>query len=135
MEYAVIKTSGKQYKVTPGQILTLDNLSLKPGEVISFNDVLLFVSDGQINIGKPTVLGVKVTGKVLASKKGEKIHVSKFKSKVRYRRVMGFRALLTDVQIEKIESGLKEPKKPETLEKPIKTAPKSPKKTTTKKLV
>lgn len=110
MEYAVIKTGGKQYRVKAGDILDVDKLVAEK-EVV-FGDVLLYVSDGtglpagrQVKIGTPTVTGMSVKAKVLEQHKGEKIRVAKFKSKVRYRRVSGFRALLTKVQIEKIDSG------------------------------
>jgi large subunit ribosomal protein L21 len=101
MKYAIIKTGGKQYKVAEGDIVEIDKLPEKDGKVV-FDEVLLLVTDSGVKIGKPTVLGEKVEGKVLGSFKGTKIRVSKFKSKVRYRRVMGFRASLTKVQIEKI---------------------------------
>jgi len=106
MKYAVIRTGGKQYKVSVGDIIEIDRLPQDDGKVV-FDQVLLLVSDGQTKIGKPTLPKEKVEGKVLGNIKGEKIRVSKFKSKVRYRRVTGFRASLTKVQIEKI-GGTKE---------------------------
>ena len=107
MQYAVIRTGGKQYRVAPGDILEIDKLDAVKDGVYSFNDVLLVVSDGKVTIGTPLLSEVKVKAKVLDQIKGEKIRVAKFKSKVRYRRVTGFRARLTRVQIEKIESGSK----------------------------
>lgn len=101
MEYAVIKTGGKQYRVKAGDVLDVDKL-VADKEVV-FGDVLLYVLNGTVKIGTPTVSGMSVKAKVLEQHKGEKIRVAKFKSKVRYRRVTGFRALLTKVQIEKIE--------------------------------
>ena len=101
MKYAIIKTGGKQYKVTEGDILDIDRLPQEEGQVV-FDQVLLLVTDSGVKIGKPTVAGEKVEAKVLGSIKGVKVRVSKFKSKVRYRRVSGFRASLTKVQIEKI---------------------------------
>jgi large subunit ribosomal protein L21 len=101
MKYAIIKTGGKQYKVAEGDIIEIDKLPEETGKVV-FDQVLLLVTDNGVKIGKPTVTGEKVEGKVLGSFKGTKIRVSKFKSKVRYRRVTGFRASLTKVQIEKI---------------------------------
>ncbi len=123
MEYAVIRTGGKQYRVSPGDILEIDKLPVKKDETVVFDDVLLWVSGDpsaglrlrgrsdsrssgqagrQVKIGMPVVGNVKVKAKVLEQKKGEKIRVAKFKSKVRYRRVMGFRSLLTKIKIEKI---------------------------------
>lgn len=112
MEYVVIRTGGKQYRVSPGDIIEIDKLLFEKEQSITFDDVLLWVADGsslsagrQVKIGTPIVSDVKVKAKVLDQVKGEKIRVAKFKSKVRYRRVSGFRAQLTRVQIEKIESG------------------------------
>ena len=101
MNYAVIKTGGKQYKVSEGDVIEIDRIAGKDGK-ISFEEVLLLVNDGKVVVGKPFITGEKVEGKILEDFRGEKVRVSKFKSKVRYRRTTGFRAALTRVQIEKI---------------------------------
>ena len=102
MKYAVIKTGGKQYKVSEGDVIEIDRLpSAKDGKIV-FDEVLLLATDLGVKIGKPILNGIKVEAKLLADLRGEKIRVSKFKSKVRYRRVSGFRAELSKVQIEKI---------------------------------
>ncbi|MBI4999774.1 50S ribosomal protein L21 [Candidatus Gottesmanbacteria bacterium] len=90
--YAVIKTGGKQYKVFEGEILEIDKLQKNPGEQIEFGEVLLVVKNGEVKIGQPTVPGTKVTAKILEQIKGKKIRIARFKAKVRYRRVKGFRA-------------------------------------------
>lgn len=124
MKYAVIKTGGKQYKVTEGDVLEVDNLNTKEGAV-TFDNVLLLVSDEKVEIGKPLVAGAKVKAKLLENKKGEKVRVAKFKSKVRYRRAVGFRASISKVQIEKIE-GVREIKTAtEKEEKPKKVSKKA----------
>lgn len=109
MEYAVIKTGGKQYRVSVGDILEVDRLAGGKDSAITFEDVLLLVSGSQVKIGKPTLKAIKVKAKILEQKKGEKIKVSKFKAKARYRRTIGFRPLFSRVVIEKIESGEKTP--------------------------
>lgn len=103
MEYAVVKIGGKQYKVAEGDILEVDRLPVEKDGVMTFDEVLLWVADGQVKVGTPFVKEVRVKAKVLEQKKGEKIRVAKFKAKVRYRRVMGFRPLLTRLHIEQIE--------------------------------
>ncbi|MGA2911338.1 MAG: 50S ribosomal protein L21 [Candidatus Levyibacteriota bacterium] len=122
MNYAVIKTGGKQYKVSAGDVIEVDRISGKDGK-ISFEEVLLLANDGKVKVGKPFITGEKVEGKILEDFRGVKVRVSKFKSKVRYRRTTGFRAALTKVKIEKI-GGVK-------TEKPIKKA--TEKKTVSKK--
>lgn len=104
MEYAVIETGGKQYIVKIGDILEVDKLPAEKNGSVTFDAVLLYVTNSTVKIGTPTVSAIRVKAKVLEQIKGEKIHVRKFKAKSRYRRVMGFRPLLTRVQIEKIEA-------------------------------
>lgn len=127
MNYAVIRSGGKQYKVSPGDVLELDKLAIGKDATITFEDVLLWVSDSsvgsgqvgrEVKVGTPTVAGVKVKAKVLDQVKGKKIHIRKFKAKVRYRRHMGFRAQLTRVQIEKIESEKSQVAKASTVDEP-----------------
>lgn len=102
MNYAVVKIGGKQYKVAEGDVIEVQRLKDSKDKV-TFEDVLLLVSDKDVKVGKPT-LKAKITGKILEEKKGEKVRVAKFKSKVRYRRVTGFRPQISVVKIEKIEA-------------------------------
>lgn len=103
MKYAVIKTGGKQYRVSEGESFEVDKLPFDKNKDVIFEEVLLLADDKEVKIGKPFIKGAKVKGVILDQKKGEKIRVSKFKSKVRYRRVMGFRPQISVVRIEKIE--------------------------------
>ena len=98
MEYAVIKTGGKQYKVSKDNVIEVERLSFAPGESFSM-DALLLVSDGNSKIGKPKVTGIKVKATVLEHVKGDKLRISKFKAKSKYRRVTGHRQYLTRIKI------------------------------------
>ncbi len=100
MEYGVFKTGGKQYRIKIGDILDVDRIEGEEGKPHLFEDVLLYVSDGEVKIGKPVLAGFRVKSKILKQKKGEKIEVLKFKAKARYRKKMGFRPLLTQILIE-----------------------------------
>ena len=100
MKYAVIKSGGKQYRVSEGDVIEVDSLKQEPGK-ISFDQILLFVDERGVKIGKPTV-DEKVKATLVENKKGDKLRVSKFKSKVRYRKTIGFRASLSLVKIDKI---------------------------------
>ncbi len=104
VKYAIIKSGGKQYKVVEGGFVEVDKIDLEEGKDFAFEDVLLVSSDGVAKIGQPQVKGATVSGKIVAQVKGDKIRVAKFKAKARYRRVQGFRAQLTRVKIEKINS-------------------------------
>lgn len=110
MNYAVIKTGGKLYKVSQGETIEVDRLQEEQGGKVIFGDVLLLVGENSVKIGKPFINGEKVEGKIISHFKGDKIRVSKFKSKVRYRRVTGFRASLSKVVIEKLSETKKESK-------------------------
>ncbi|QQG40471.1 MAG: 50S ribosomal protein L21 [Candidatus Levyibacteriota bacterium] len=99
MNYVIVEAGGKQYKASVGDVLEIDRLSVEKDKEISFDKVLFLRTDGQVQIGKPTLSDVRVRGKVLDHIKGEKIRVSKYKAKVRHRRTTGFRAALTKVQI------------------------------------
>lgn len=112
MEYAIIKASGRQYKVSPGEEIVVDNLLLEKDKEVFFDKVYLWVSSENVKIGKPTIGGVTVKAKVVDNIKGDKVKVAKFKSKVRYRRTIGFRPLRTILRIEKIESLVKKQSSP-----------------------
>jgi large subunit ribosomal protein L21 len=107
MKYAVVKTGGKQYKVSEGSVIEVDKLPVEAGKAHVFAEVLMVADGADVQVGKPTLEGVSVTAKVLEQKQGDKIRVAKFKAKARYRKVTGFRAQLTKLEIEKIEAGSK----------------------------
>lgn len=102
MDWAVVKIGGKQYKVSQGDTLEVEKLS-NGDKKVKFEEVLLAFSNGKVKVGVPTVKGARVTATVVENKKGEKIRVSKFKAKSRYRRTVGFRPHLTVLKIDKIE--------------------------------
>ena len=98
--FAVIKTGGKQYKVAEGDVLRVEKLEFKDGNVV-FDEVLLVVN-GEVKVGQPIVSGAKVTAKVLEEGKGEKKMVFKYKSKTRQHKKKGHRQPYTKIQITKI---------------------------------
>ena len=99
--YAIIATGGKQYRVSQGDVIYVEKLDAAQDATVSF-DVLLVEQDGNVKIGKPTVEGAKVEGKVVAHGRGEKITVFKYKSKKNYRRKQGHRQPFTKVEITSI---------------------------------
>lgn len=102
MKLAVIKTGGKQYKVSEGQVLNVEKIDKKTGTSVIFDKVLLYSDGKTTEIGHPYLKDVKVSAKVLEQKKDKKITVIKFKSKTRYRRKRGHRQFITKIRIEKI---------------------------------
>ena len=87
--YAVIKSGGKQHKVSEGEEILLEKLSLDEGEVIEFSEVLAVNKDGNLNVGKPLLEGAVVKGKVINHLKTKKITVIKMKRRKDYRKIRG----------------------------------------------
>lgn len=96
---AVVIIGGKQYKVTEGDTLVVDRLEGNVGDALTFDQVLFLRDDKKITVGRPTVKKASITAKILKQGKGEKIHVRRFKAKVRYRRAKGFRPSETTLKI------------------------------------
>lgn len=113
--YAIIETGGKQYKVTEGEVIFIEKLDVEEGKTVTFDNVLAYSDDNQLKTGKPYLKDVKVKGKVLATGKGKKIIVFKFKAKKGYKKTQGHRQPYTKVEISKIT--VAEKKKVEAAEK------------------
>ena len=105
MDYAIIKTGGKQYRVKQGDVLDVEKLSLEIGSTAEFDQVLAISENGQVNFGSPTLSGAKVTAEVQSHYKDRKIIVFKYKPKTRYRRKLGHRQNYTRLLIQGIQSG------------------------------
>jgi large subunit ribosomal protein L21 len=97
--FAIVTISGKQYTVSVGDVIEVDKIEGKVGDTVSFDHVLVTGEKDKTIVGTPVVAGVKVKAKIAAQKKGEKIDVRRYKSKVRYRRQKGFRAQRTQLEI------------------------------------
>ena len=100
--YAIIETGGKQYKVTPGQVIDVERLDIIEGDTVELEKVLLIDDDEKVTIGTPTVDGAKVVAISQGEGKGEKVIVFKYKPKTRYRKKTGHRQTYTRLVIDKI---------------------------------
>ena len=99
--YAIIATGGKQYKVSEGDIITIEKLGIEAGEKVTFDQVLA-VSGDDLKIGNPTVDGATVDATVVKEGRGKKVIVYKYKRKSGYHKKNGHRQQYTAVKIEKI---------------------------------
>jgi large subunit ribosomal protein L21 len=99
--YAVISLSGKQYLVKEGDQIVVENVKKEANETMDLPILMKFSSGEDIELGAPA-LDKKATAEVIENMKGDKIRVAKFKSKVRYRKVRGFRPHLSKLKIVKI---------------------------------
>src|SRR5438552_18028812 len=100
--YAVIRSGGKQYRVTPGQTLRLESVPGEVGSKVELGEVLLVENDGNIQIGAPLVANAKIEATVLEHDRAKKIIVFEKKRKKQYRRTQGHRQDYTAVRIERI---------------------------------
>ncbi len=102
---AVIKTGGKQYLVTSGDIIAVEKLDGAIDDAITFNDVLLVAEEGEkadVILGTPTVEGATVEAKIIEQARAKKVWGMKHKAKKRYRLKFGHKQPLTYVEIVKI---------------------------------
>ena len=99
--YAVIKTGGKQYKVTEGEFLKVEKLEGEIGDSIEFAEILM-VGGAKTIVGAPLVAGASVTAKIAVQGKGKKVLVFKSKRRKDSRKLRGHRQHLTVLKIEKI---------------------------------
>jgi large subunit ribosomal protein L21 len=100
--YAVIKTGGKQYRVSEGDLLEVEKIDGEKGSVVSFNEVLMVSKDDDIRIGKPFVEGAVVLGEIVDNAKGPKITIFKMKRRKGFRKKTGHRQSLTSLKIKEI---------------------------------
>jgi large subunit ribosomal protein L21 len=107
--YAVIATSGKQYRVQPGEVVRIERVNDDAGAqrtsgAITFDQVLLVADGENVKIGAPTVAGAKVEGEIVATGRGEKLLVYKYRRRKGYRRKTGHRQPFTAVKINAINA-------------------------------
>jgi large subunit ribosomal protein L21 len=100
---AVIATGGKQYRVAPGQVISVEKLPGSPGERVEFTAVLLVNRDGEVITGHGRLNAARVAGEVVGQGRGRKVTVVKFKRRKNYRRKRGHRQPATRVRITNIE--------------------------------
>ncbi len=116
--YAVIETGGKQYRVQPGDVITVEKLNAEAGDEIKFDKVLVMGEGADAKVGTP-YLDAAITGKVLENGRGKKVIIYKYKAKKDYRKKQGHRQPFTKVEI--VEVGGE--RAPEKVEEPAKEEP------------
>lgn len=104
MAYAIIKTGGKQYKVSVGDKLDVEKLTSAEGETATFDQVLAAGEGNTITVGAPTVAGASVSAKVLKQHKADKVTTFKFRKRKGFHKTRGHRQPLTLVQITAINA-------------------------------
>jgi large subunit ribosomal protein L21 len=101
---AVIATGGKQYRVSPGQVIAVERLpAVTKGSTVEFTSVLLVTKDGKLVAAPAELRRAKVSAEVVGERKGRKVTIVKYKRRKNYRRNRGHRQIATTVRITKIE--------------------------------
>src|SRR4051794_36364244 len=97
--YAVVKTGGKQYRVSAGEKLKIEQIPADVGTEIVLNEVLLVADGADLKMGTPVVSGAAVTAKVVAHGRGDKVRIFKMRRRKHYRKSQGHRQNYTEIEI------------------------------------
>ncbi|MCK8516310.1 50S ribosomal protein L21 [Methylonatrum kenyense] len=103
--YAVIKTGGKQYRVSEGDVLRVEKLDAEDGASIKLGEVLMVSNGDDVKVGAPVLEGASVDATVMATAKADKVTIIKFKRRHNYKRTKGHRQPFTQVKITGITAG------------------------------
>ncbi|HEV2493176.1 MAG TPA: 50S ribosomal protein L21 [Terriglobia bacterium] len=99
--YAIFRTGGKQYKVSPGDVIRVEKLAGEPGSGVEFNHVFAVRKD-TLTLGSPLVENAKVTATIVRNAREPRVRVLKYKRKKQYRRTIGHRQPYTEIKIQEI---------------------------------
>lgn len=100
--FAVVKTGGKQYRVSQGDKLRVESLDANEGDAIKLDQVLMVGEGDKITTGAPAIDGASVSATVLSHGRGKKVDIVKFRRRKHYRREMGHRQNYTELEITSI---------------------------------
>ena len=104
MSYAIIKTGGKQYKVSEGSSIDVEKLDVEVGAEATFEEVLMFADEGNVKVGNPTISGAKVTAEVVDQFRAKKVTAFKFKRRKGFHKTKGHRQHLTRLTVKEISA-------------------------------
>jgi len=100
--YAIIKTGGKQYKISPGDTIRVEKIEGQVGDTVELKDVLLFAEGEQILAGNPLLANVKVVGEIAGQRRAKKVIVFKMKRRKGFAKRKGHRQFYTSLKIKEI---------------------------------
>ena len=102
--YAVIKTGGKQYRVSAGEKLKVESLPAEVGSEITLDQVLMVGEGDSVKMGTPLLAGASVKATVVSHGRGEKVRIYKMRRRKHYRKTQGHRQNYTEIQISGISA-------------------------------
>lgn len=100
--YAVVKTGGKQYRVSKGDTLKVERIQGEGGSTVELTDVLMVAKDGDVKVGNPMISGAKVVGEIVEQDRARKILVFKSKRRKSSKKMRGHRQEYTALKIKEI---------------------------------
>lgn len=103
--YAVIKTGGKQYRVSAGDTLRVESLPAEVGAEVAFEEVLMVAEGDKVSVGKPLVAGASVKATIVSHGRGDKVRIFKHRRRKHFKKQAGHRQNFTEVQISGISAG------------------------------
>jgi large subunit ribosomal protein L21 len=100
--YAVLKTGGKEYRVSKGDLIRVEKLEGNVGDPVALKDVLMVSREGEVQVGTPLLTDAVVTGEIIQHIKGKKVLIFKMKRRKNYRRLRGHRQTYTYIKVNDI---------------------------------
>ena len=102
--YAVIKTGGKQYRVSQGETLKIETVVGDVGSAVVLDQVLMIGNGDTVSVGKPLLTGATVTATIVSNGRGEKIRIFKMRRRKHYQKHQGHRQNYTEIRIDGISA-------------------------------
>ena len=115
--YAIIETGGKQYRVSEGDVITVEKLNVEDGADVELDKVLVLGEGQDVKVGTPYIEGAKVMGRAVESGKAKKVVIFKYKSKKDYRKKQGHRQPYTMIEILSLDGKAPQKSAPKAEEK------------------
>jgi large subunit ribosomal protein L21 len=100
--YAVLKTGGKEYRVSKGDLIRVEKVEGNVGDPVTLKDVLMVSQEGDVQVGTPLLTHAVVTGEIVQHAKGKKVLIFKMKRRKNYRRLRGHRQTYTYIKVNDI---------------------------------
>jgi len=102
--YAVIKTGGKQYRVSPGESIKVETIEAEVGSTLVLDQVLMVADGDAVKVGTPLVAGAKVSATVVSHGRGPKVHIFKMRRRKHYKKSQGHRQNYTEIRVDAINA-------------------------------
>jgi large subunit ribosomal protein L21 len=103
--YAVVKTGGKEYRISQGDLIRVEKMRGKVGDQVTMKDILMISHEDQVRVGNPLLANAVITGEIVQQVKGKKVLTYKMKRRKNYRRTKGHRQTYTYIRVNDISLG------------------------------